>query len=160
MYRIRRGILEIFLVHPGGPYFANQQFKCWSIPKGETTPDEDLLECAKREFFEETGIVLAKEKYLALGALAAKGNKIIHIWAFKKNFTGKIVSNTFHLVWPPNGTVEVEFPEIDDGKYFNVLEARHRIFPSQQFFIDRLMRQLGRDEKIEIERIRLLQAKQ
>lgn len=149
MYRIRKGLLEVFLCHPGGPYFVKQQFACWTLPKGETSGGEDLLVCAKREFTEETGIELGRRKYVSLGAIKARSGKVTHIWSFNRNYEGPIVSNTFHLIWPPNGTVEQEFPEIDDGKYFNVQEARLRIFPSQVAFIDRLMRQLGRDYSAE-----------
>lgn len=145
MYRIRKGLLEIFLCHPGGPYFVNKEYGCWTLPKGESDAEEDLFNCAKREFFEETGIVPVKRKYIFLGAIKERNGKVVHIWAFKKNFQGKVVSNNFHLIWPPNGTVEMEFPEIDDGRYFNVQEARVRIFPSQVYFIDQLMKILGRE---------------
>ena len=35
MYRFRNGNIEIFLVHPGGPYWAKKDKGAWSIPKGE-----------------------------------------------------------------------------------------------------------------------------
>ena len=47
--------LEVFLVHPGGPFFRNKDDGAWTIPKGEPDPGEDLLACARREFQEETG---------------------------------------------------------------------------------------------------------
>ncbi len=155
MYRVRNDLLEIFLCHPGGPYFVNKEYGCWTLPKGESDEGEDLFVCAKREFLEETGIEPAKKKYLSLGAVRERSGKITHIWAFKKNFSGKIVSNNFHLVWPPNGTEEVEFPEIDDGKYFNVFEARVRMFPSQVYFIDQLMKFLRRDYSVERKKLEI-----
>jgi predicted NUDIX family NTP pyrophosphohydrolase len=56
MYRFHDGKLQMLLAHPGGPYFKNKDDGAWSIPKGEIEPGEDLLEAAKREFKEETGV--------------------------------------------------------------------------------------------------------
>ena len=56
MYRIHDGELQMLLAHPGGPFFKNKDDGAWSIPKGEIEPGEDLLEAAKREFKEETGV--------------------------------------------------------------------------------------------------------
>ena len=56
MYRFRVGSLEVFLAHPGGPLFRNKDEGVWSIPKGEPEPEEDLLDTARREFEEETGV--------------------------------------------------------------------------------------------------------
>ena len=55
VYRLHAGELEVFLVHPGGPFWKNKDDGAWSIPKGEYTDEEDPLEAAKREFEEETG---------------------------------------------------------------------------------------------------------
>src|SRR5580698_7501491 len=54
MYR-RRGDLEVFLVHPGGPHFAKKDLGAWGIPKGEYLDGEEPLQAAVREFQEETG---------------------------------------------------------------------------------------------------------
>jgi predicted NUDIX family NTP pyrophosphohydrolase len=35
MYRKQEGHLEVFLVHPGGPFWAKKDAGAWSIPKGE-----------------------------------------------------------------------------------------------------------------------------
>ena len=56
MYRFRDGQLQDFLAHPRGPYFTRKDDGYWTIRKGELDADEDLLEAAKREFEEETGI--------------------------------------------------------------------------------------------------------
>ncbi len=55
LYRIRGGELQVFLVHPGGPFWANKDIGAWSIPKGEYADTEDPLDAARREFQEETG---------------------------------------------------------------------------------------------------------
>jgi predicted NUDIX family NTP pyrophosphohydrolase len=45
----------VFLVHPGGPFWAKKDLGAWSIPKGGIEEGEDPLEAARREFEEETG---------------------------------------------------------------------------------------------------------
>jgi predicted NUDIX family NTP pyrophosphohydrolase len=47
--------LEVLLVHPGGPFWANKDDGAWSIPKGELAKDEDPLAAARRESKEELG---------------------------------------------------------------------------------------------------------
>lgn len=42
-YRLRDGILEVFLVHPGGPFWARKDEGAWSLAKGEYGPDLDQL---------------------------------------------------------------------------------------------------------------------
>ena len=59
--------LEVFLVHPGGPYFVNKDDGAWGVPKGLIEPGEDRLEAARREFEEETGFSTPNEGYLDLG---------------------------------------------------------------------------------------------
>jgi hypothetical protein len=41
MYRWKRGGIEVFLVHPGGPYWAKKDLGAWTIPKGEYDNDEE-----------------------------------------------------------------------------------------------------------------------
>src|SRR5271168_4872722 len=112
MYRVRDGKLQVFLAHPGGPHFTHKDDGCWTIPKGEPEPDEDLLDAAKREFQEETGI-LPTGPFIRLTPVKQKGGKIVHAWAFKGDWDGEIVSNTFSMEWPPKSGRKAEFPEID-----------------------------------------------
>ncbi len=35
LYRFQNQDLEVFLVHPGGPFWKNKDAGAWSIPKGE-----------------------------------------------------------------------------------------------------------------------------
>ncbi len=56
MYRIKDGVLQVLLAHPGGPYFVNKDDGAWSIPKGEPDAEDGLLVTAQREFEEETGV--------------------------------------------------------------------------------------------------------
>jgi predicted NUDIX family NTP pyrophosphohydrolase len=66
LYRNRGGRLEVFLVHPGGPFWKNKDLGSWSLPKGEYGPGEDALEAAKREFLEETGFPAPKGESIPL----------------------------------------------------------------------------------------------
>ncbi len=75
MYRFNKGALEIFLGHPGGPFFAKKDEGVWSIPKGEVGADEDLLQTAAREFEEETGIKPEGE-HVSLGHIRQKNGKL------------------------------------------------------------------------------------
>src|SRR5213079_2761459 len=82
MYRFRDGRLQVLLAHPGGPFFKNKDEGAWTIPKGEPDEGEDLLETAKREFAEETGIAPAGP-FTALTSVKQKGGKVVHAWAFE-----------------------------------------------------------------------------
>src|SRR6266545_2396746 len=80
LYRRVNGVLQVLLVHPGGPFWASKDFGAWSIPKGEFAPGEDPLEAAKREFPEETGCG-AEGDYITLAPLMQPSGKVIHVWA-------------------------------------------------------------------------------
>ena len=82
MYRFREGKPEVFLVHPGGPYWQNKDEGAWTIPKGEIGADEDPLEAARREFFEETALT-APGPFIQLGEIRQKAGKIVRAWAFE-----------------------------------------------------------------------------
>ena len=43
MYRGRGERLEVFLVHPGGPFWARKDQGAWTIPKGEPAAGEEPL---------------------------------------------------------------------------------------------------------------------
>jgi predicted NUDIX family NTP pyrophosphohydrolase len=139
MYRLREGKLEVFLAHPGGPFYARKDEGFWTIPKGEPDPDEDLLDAAKREFQEETGIA-PTGPFIPLTPIRQKGEKIVHAWAFKGDWEGKIVSNTFSIEWPPKSGRMAEFPEIDRAEFFDVPVAQRKVKAAQDGLIDELAR--------------------
>jgi predicted NUDIX family NTP pyrophosphohydrolase len=139
LYRREIRELEIFLVHPGGPFWKNKDLGAWSIPKGEFNDDEDGLLAAKREFKEETGIE-SKGEFLALAPIKQKGGKVIYAWALKMDLDeNKIVSNEFEMEWPPKSGRFKSFPEVDRGAWFSIPEAREKINPSQASLIDQLI---------------------
>jgi predicted NUDIX family NTP pyrophosphohydrolase len=134
------GGIEFLLAHPGGPFFQRKDVGAWTIPKGESGPDEDLLTRAKIEFEEEIGFP-AHGNFIALGSIQQKGGKIVHGWAFEGDLPESfaIKSNTFELEWPPRSGRLQEFPEVDRAEFFSEAIAREKIKPAQIPFIDRLL---------------------
>jgi predicted NUDIX family NTP pyrophosphohydrolase len=138
IYRFRHGTLEVFLVHPGGPYWARKDAGSWSIPKGELGPEEDALEAAKREFEEETGFQ-ATGPFIPLSSLKQPGGKLVHAWAAPGDFpAAAIKSNLFTLEWPPRSGKKQDFPEIDRAEWFSLDEAREKILKGQADFLTQL----------------------
>jgi len=142
MYRFSGGNLEVFLVHPGGPFWAKKDEGAWSIPKGEYAEGEQPLEAAKREFQEETGFMPGTE-FLALGEVKQAGGKQVTAWAFEGDYDPqKLTSNLCRMEWPPRSGRMIEFPEVDRGGWFSIAAGRQRILKSQQPFLDLLLRTL------------------
>jgi predicted NUDIX family NTP pyrophosphohydrolase len=133
-------VLQVFLVHPGGPFWEKKDLGAWSIPKGEYTPEEDPLSAALREFHEETGL-RPSGPFAPLTPLKQPSGKIIQAWAFEGDFDPKsIKSNTFSMEWPPRSGKQQEFPEIDRGEWFDMEEAAQKIQPGQMGFLVELSR--------------------
>jgi predicted NUDIX family NTP pyrophosphohydrolase len=143
MYRRKLHEVEVFLVHPGGPFFAKKDLGAWTVPKGEYAEGEDPLPAAKREFQEETGFAVP-ESFLDLGSVKQAGGKIVSAWAFEGDCDpSKLISNHCEVEWPPRSGRMIEIPEVDRGAWFSVAEARERIKSSQMPFLDRLSRILS-----------------
>ena len=139
MFRRRGRELEVFLVHPGGPFWQKKDAGAWSIPKGNYAEGEPAFDAAQREFEEETGIKAAGE-FLALGEVKQAGGKITSAWAFEGDCSVTDVrSNTFRMEWPPKSGRQKEFPEIDRAAWLTVSDARKRMLKAQIAFLDRLV---------------------
>ena len=135
--------LELFLVHPGGPFWARKDDGAWSLPKGEYSEPEDALLAAKREFQEETSISVDGD-FLPLGELKQPGGKIVIAWALEKDVDPTLVkSNFFSMEWPPKSGKTQAFPEVDRAAWFPVAVARSKLLKGQIAFIDRLALRLG-----------------
>jgi len=138
IYRQAPGPIEVFLVHPGGPFWAKKDDGAWSIPKGEFSEDEDPLEAAKREFQEETGFVVTGE-FQPLEPLRQPSGKIVYAWAVKGDVdAGALKSNTFSMEWPPRSGKVQEFPEVDRAGWFTIEFAKRKILKGQAAFLDQL----------------------
>lgn len=131
LYRERGGELEVFLVHPGGPFWAKKDAGAWSIPKGEFEPSEDPLTAARREFTEETGFPIDGE-FQPLTPLKQKSGKTVYAWAVRGDCDPALLkSNTFTF----QGR---EFPEVDRAGWFGLEEAKRKILPGQAGFLEQL----------------------
>jgi predicted NUDIX family NTP pyrophosphohydrolase len=130
--------LNLFLVHPGGPFWKNKDAGAWSVPKGEFSDDEDPLTAAIREFREETGMQI-DGNFIPLTALKQKSGKIIYAWAAEGDIdASKIVSNECEIEWPPKSGKKISIPEVDKGEWFTIEQAYFKIIPGQKGFIKEL----------------------
>ncbi len=126
LYRVKNGIPEVMLVHPGGPFWKNKDAGAWSIPKGEFSAEEDPLEAALRELQEETGIPV-KGECIPLTPVKQKSGKLVLAWAMKGDLDVTMInSNTFELEWPPKSGKKQMVPEVDKAEWFTLPEARKR----------------------------------
>jgi predicted NUDIX family NTP pyrophosphohydrolase len=142
VYRETSGFLELFLVHPGGPFYAKRDLGVWSIPKGLFDSDEDPLSAARREFEEETGQKIAGD-FIELATVTQKGGKLVYCWAVEGDpDADDIQSNTFELEWPPRTGKMQTFPEVDRAAWFDVETAKQKILPAQADLIDDLLTKL------------------
>jgi predicted NUDIX family NTP pyrophosphohydrolase len=150
MFCIENNDVKVFLVHPGGPFFTNKDEGWWGIPKGLINDGEELLNCARREFEEETGIK-PEGDFIHLGEVKQKGGKIVHAWAFQTAGCSeiKIVCNTFNMEWPPKSGKFKSFPEVDKGGFFSISEAEVKINSAQKEFLIRLQDHLKSKDKRE-----------
>jgi predicted NUDIX family NTP pyrophosphohydrolase len=138
LYR-RREELEVFLVHPGGPFWAKKDLGAWSLPKGEIGEDEDPLAAARREFTEETGFPLDGE-FRPLQPVKMSSGKVVLAWAVEGDCDPDALrSNAFSMEWPPKSGRQQEFPEVDRGGWFTIAEARERLLSGQRPFLDDLV---------------------
>ena len=143
LFRRRAGLLEVFLVHPGGPFWARKDAGVWTLPKGEYTEEEDALMAARREFLEETGAV-AHGPFIPLGEVR-QPVKIVSGWACEQDFDPtQLKSNFCEIEWPPRSGRRRQIPEVDRGEWFTVAAAREKIHPAQAAFLTRLEEHLER----------------
>lgn len=138
LYRKRGTEIEVFIVHPGGPFWAKKDDGVWSIPKGEYLDGENPLAVAKREFAEETGSQVSGP-FIELPAAKQPSGKIIRAWAVEGDLdAGSIRSNHFSMEWPPNSGRMQSFPEVDRALWCSVPLARQKLLPGQRVLLDGL----------------------
>jgi predicted NUDIX family NTP pyrophosphohydrolase len=142
VYRRRDGNLQVFLVHPGGPFWAKKDEGAWSIPKGEIEEHEDPLKAAQREFFEETGFNI-DGNFIALTPVKQAGGKWVYAWGVEGDCDSESIrSNTFSMEWPPRSGKRKGFPEVDRAAWFSLDDAKRKILRSQVSLVDELPIQL------------------
>lgn len=139
VHRKKDSCFEVFLVHPGGPFWKNKDEGAWSIPKGEFTDDEDALDAAKREFLEETGFPVSGN-FVKLKPVKLKSGKKIFAWAIESDVdTMNVKSNFFEMEWPPKSGKLREFPEVDRAEWFEIERALQKINLGQASLIKELV---------------------
>jgi len=137
--RLDSGVVQVFLGHMGGPYWARKDVGAWTIPKGEIEPGEEPLAVARREFCEEIGSPVPSDDLIDLGEVRQAGGKTVSAWAVEGDLDASaIVSNTFELEWPPKSGRMQAFPEIDRAAWFDLATAAEKIVVGQRTFLDRL----------------------
>ncbi len=145
MYRVRNERIEVFLVHPGGPFWVNRDKGAWTIPKGQFNDGEGPLDAAKREFQEETGF-LPRGEFVELGTIRQLSGKLVEGWAFEGDCNAEqLRSITCEVEWPPRSKKMIEVPEVDRGQWLSIDDAREAILASQQPFLRSLCEALGAD---------------
>ncbi|MEO6328494.1 MAG: NUDIX domain-containing protein [Ginsengibacter sp.] len=142
IYSYHNNLLQVLLVHPGGPFWAKKDLGAWSVPKGEIEEDENPLDAAKREVEEETGIKILGD-FVELTPIKQKSGKMVYAWAIKNDLNAaEITSNTFETEWPPKSGIKKRFPEIDKAAWFNAEEAKKKIIEGQVPLIEELQLKL------------------
>ena len=144
MYRHAGPGLEVLLVHPGGPYWRRKDEGAWSIPKGEMDGEQDAGAVARREFAEETGVVLAFGTLEPLGEIRQRAGKRVIAFAAEGDLEcHAISSNRFEMEWPPRSGKRQEFPEVDRAEWFDLAAAHEKIIEGQRPLLDRLAGLVG-----------------
>lgn len=140
MFRRFKDRLEVFLVHPGGPYWAKKGIGCWTLPKGEYAEGEEPLIAAQREFHEETGFQ-SEGPFLELGSVVYKSGKVVLAWAFEGDCDPEaLISNTCEIVWPPRSKSVMTIPEVDRGAWFSQEAGELYLRKEQRPFLAALQR--------------------
>jgi predicted NUDIX family NTP pyrophosphohydrolase len=138
-YRIQdSGKIEVFLTHPGGPFWKHKTGeKCWTISKGEFTT-ETPFDAALREFEEETSFKLdPTQVYLNLGNHRQSSGKDVYCFATYQDLdSSKVVSNLFTVESPPG--YFTNYPEVDKTQWFSIEDAFKMVFIGQRPFIQKL----------------------
>ena len=138
VYKKEKDKLLVFLVHPGGPFWAKKDLGAWSVPKGEFSDEEEGFTAARREFAEETGHEIEGE-FIELTPCKQPSRKVKYAWAVDGDIDeNNIKSNEFEMEWPPKSGQTQRFPEVDRGSWFSIGEATKRILRGQVPILEEL----------------------
>lgn len=141
-YRFHDGVLQVLLVHPGGPFFTKKDAGVWSVPKGEFE-DEEPLAAAKREFEEEVGMPISGT-FTALTPVVQKSGKKVWAFAVRSDIDPtNFKSNTFPLEWPPRSGKFVDTPEVDKVEWLDIPTAMQKINTGQIPLLAELQSKVG-----------------
>lgn len=138
LFRTTAGELEVYLAHPGGPWWKHKDAGAWTIPKGLVDEGEELLDAARREFWEETGIT-PEGPFIELGWVKQKAGKVIHAWAWRGD------AEPLGPGGNPPPRSPTGFQEVDRCEWFTVAAAREKLNPAQVELVERLETLLARE---------------
>jgi predicted NUDIX family NTP pyrophosphohydrolase len=143
LFRKSHGGVELLLAHPGGPFWASKDAGVWSIPKGEYDETEDAQTAARREVWEETGIVVSGQ-LIELGTYRQPSGKLVSAWATEGDFDPKdLKSNNCQVEWPPKSGRLIDVPEIDRTAWFSIEDALTKITKGQLPIVQALAKKLS-----------------
>jgi predicted NUDIX family NTP pyrophosphohydrolase len=143
LYRRGARAVELFLVHPGGPFWAKKDEGAWTIPKGLIEEGEDSQAAARREFEEETGSGVTVP-LIELGAFRQPSGKTIIAFAAEGDCDAAAIhSNEFEMEWPPKSGRMARFPEVDRAGWFSPEAALVKILKGQRPIVEVLTQRLG-----------------
>jgi predicted NUDIX family NTP pyrophosphohydrolase len=134
-------LLELFIVHPGGPLWATKDHHAWSVAKGEHEELDDPAAAAQREFAEELGVPAPAGLRIDLGRIRQPSGKVVRVWAIEapRFEVDRVVSNEFEMEWPPRSGRHQSFPEVDRAEWMSAAQARQKLVKGQIGFVDRLI---------------------
>ncbi len=132
-FRVSGGVVEVLLVHMGGPFWQSRDAGAWSIAKGECEPAEEPLAAARREFSEETGLPAPAGEPIDLGSVRQRSGKVVQAWAIEADLdASSITSSTFELEWPRGSGRMQSFPEVDRAEWFDLAHAHEKVVEGQR----------------------------
>lgn len=144
LYRVRDGVVEVLIAHPGGPFWSRRDDGAWSIPKGGYAVDEDPWTAAQREFEEEVGSAPPVGPRIDLAPVKQPGGKVVTAFAVPGDLDpASAHSNSFELEWPKGSGHVRSFPEVDRVEWFPVAQARGKLLKGQLALLDQLMADPG-----------------
>jgi predicted NUDIX family NTP pyrophosphohydrolase len=137
-------LLELFIVHPGGPFWAKKDHRAWSVAKGEHGDLDDPSAAAEREFVEEIGVPAPAGPRIDLGQVRQSSGKLVRVWAIEapEFEVARVMSNEFELEWPPGSGQRRSFPEVDRAAWVSASMARQKLVKGQVAYVDRLIDRL------------------
>ena len=141
LHRERGGVVEVFIAHMGGPFWARKEQAAWSIPKGEIEDGEAVRVAALREFAEEIGTAPPEGEPIDLGVFRYSSGKTVQVFALEASGfeVDRVVSETFELEWPPRSGRRQAFPEVDRAEWTPIEAARDRLVVGQRPALDALL---------------------
>ncbi|MFD6893714.1 NUDIX domain-containing protein [Rhodococcus sp. NPDC060086] len=154
LYRIDdSGLLQVWLVHPGGPYWKGKDEAAWSVPKGEYGDEEEPRGVALREFEEECGFPAPDVPLTLLGRYKQPSGKIVSVYTGETEIDLQLLSsNMFDLEWPPKSGKMQQFPEVDDAQWWSLPDAEFKLHKGQRPILEGLrarLDDLGRRYRVE-----------